>query len=186
MNTIRDNGALDNLLKLFKWQKNRPVRPDPVGEPEGEIDNPNEFDNHSSLVAVAKDGMNQLALHYPGHLWAIQINERGRMFNIFNHALHDQWGYTIRASEVVHQETRRAFIKAGGEILERFGLSRGRFKLHEYAALKKDPRGRCVPVHLSDLEIDAAKKEIRKRKIAEAIAAGRVADLNGQTIVGVK
>ena len=172
-----------SMFPTLKW--NRPIRPDGVGEAEGEVDHPDEFDAHSSLRIVAKEGMNLLQLHYPGHLWAIQINVFGRMFNIFNHALHDMWGYTIRADEVEHEPTRRRFVTAGGELLERFGLRRGRFNIDEYARLRKDIRGRCIPI-LNDLEHAAAKKELRKRAIVEAIEQGNtIVDSRGRTLVHV-
>lgn len=157
-----------DAIPMIKWNPNR----DSAAEPEGEIDNPNDFKNHSSLVNVAKIGMKLLHTHYPDWPWGLQINEFGRVIHIFNLALHDTWGYTIRADEVEHLRTLRMFIRAGGEILERFGLRAGRFDLSTYAAVKKDPRGRCIPVYLSDLEIAAAKKEIRKRALAEAVEKG--------------
>jgi hypothetical protein len=156
----------------LKW--NRPVRPDgPAGEPEGEISNPDQFDNHASLVILAKDGMAMLNKHFPDHMWAIQINERGHVLNVFNHALHDQWGYVLRTVEVEHDPTRKCFLRAGGEILERFGMPRGKFDLHIYAALKKDVRGCCLPI-LNDLERADAKKALRKRAITEAVQAGNL------------
>lgn len=170
----------------LKWNPTRPARPDPEGAPEGEIVNPNDFLEHSSLVVVAKDGAETLNQHFPGHLWAIQINAKGRVFHVFNHALHDQWGYLIRADEVIHQGSiRRVFLKAGGEILERFGLKRGRLDPMAYAALPKDLKGRCIPI-INDLEIAAAKKEMRKRRIVEAIKAGMIhQDSSGRVLVAV-
>lgn len=169
---------------------NQPVngsRRDPDGEPEGEIFNPDKFDNHSSLKLVAKEGMNVLTTHYPGHMWAIQINQFGRVLHVFNHALHDQWGYLIHLSEVEHLPTRKVFLHAGGIILERFGLKPGKFDINEYAKLKKDPKGRCVVVYLSDLECDSAKKALKKRALDEAIIAGNtLVDSTGRVLVAVQ
>jgi hypothetical protein len=166
----------------LKW--NRPASHyDPAGEPEGEIDNPEDFQNHASLIILAKDGMDMLQKHYPGHLWAVQINECGHVLYVFNHALHSRWGYVLRTVEVEHDPSRRCFLRAGGEILERFGMPRGRFDVHIYAALKKDVLGQCIPV-LSDKETADAKKYLRKRAIDDAIAAGEVfTDHLGRTLV---
>jgi len=167
----------------LKW--NRSPRPDGVGEPEGEIHNPNDFDNHASLVIVAKEGMKYLTMSYPGHMWAIQINEFGRMFNIFNHCFHSVWGYTIRADEVEHDITRMRFITAGGELLERFGHPRGKFDVDVWARLPKDVRGDTIPI-INDLEHAAARKELKKRRIAEAIASGNAfVDSQGRTLVRI-
>jgi hypothetical protein len=169
----------------LKW--NAPVRPDgPAGEPEGLIFHPDMFDNHASLVILAKDVMDLLHRHYPGHAWAVQINEFGRMLNIFNTLLHPVWGYTIRASDIMDDPRREKAVLAGGEILERFGLKRGMLDMEAYNALPKDPRGNCFPI-LSGLETAAAKKELRKRALDEAIDAGRTfIDEQGRVIVGVK
>lgn len=168
---------------MLRWNPN--PNPDALAEPQGEISHPEEFQNHASLKIVAKDGMRILQKHYPGHMWAIQINERGRMFNVFNHALHDVWGYTIRADEVEHDPKRRKFLVAGGEILERFCLRPGKFDVHAYAALPKDIKGRCIPI-IDDLEHQAARKEIRKRKLVAALEAQQyITDSNGRILVAV-
>lgn len=143
------------------------------GEPEGEIDHPDEFDAHSSLSIIAKQGMRLLHRNFPGHFWVIQINVKGRMFNVFNHALHDNWGYTIRASDLERSSINKIFIRAGGEILERFGMNAGRFNLDNYAKLQKDSKGRCIPVHLIDLNTPEAKKELKKQKLNAAISRGQ-------------
>jgi hypothetical protein len=181
-----NQGTIMSLTTTLKW--NNP-RPDPAGEPEGEITHPDMFDNHASLVIVAKEGMKFLVQAYPGHMWAIQINERGRMFNIFNHHFHDIWGYTIRADEVEHDITRRRFITAGGELLERFGHPRGHLDLDLWATLPKDAKGNCLPI-LSDLEHAAARKVLRKRtldeKIDRALREGRsFVDAQGRTLVSI-
>ena len=167
----------------LKW--NTTTRPDPEGAPEGAISDPRDFLEHSSLITVAKDGAAVLDKHFPGWLWAIQINAKGRVFHVFNHALHDQWGYLIRADEVEHGETRSVFLRAGGEILERFGLPRRGMDPQRLALLPRDLKGRCIPI-INDLIHAAAKKEMKKRKIAEALGAGHyIQDVNGRVIVAI-
>lgn len=161
------------------------INPDPLGEPEGEILDPKEFKNHSSLVTCAAEGGKALQKHYPGWAWAIQINQFGRMINVYNHALHKGWGYAIRADEIEHGNAYRAFVRAGGEILERFGLPRCPFNMESYMALPRDFTGQCIPI-LNDLDSPAAKKELRKRKLNEAITAGRIyTDSVGRVLVNV-
>jgi hypothetical protein len=175
-----------NLPTALKWN---PQPDGPVGEPEGHITHPDNFLNHPSLVMVAKEGMKFLVQAYPGHMWAIQINQRGRMFNIFNHCFHDIWGYTIRADEVEHDITRRRFITAGGELLERFGHPRGHFDVDLWAAMRKDAKGNCLPI-LSDLEHAAARKVLKKRALDEKIDRAMregcfIVDAQGRTLVNV-
>lgn len=170
----------------LKWNTTQVNANDPDGEPEGEVSNPNDIVNHSSLTVVAKQGMRILQTHFPGHLWALQINQFGRVINVFNHALHDEWGYLIKLDEVEHRRTvGQMFLEAGGQILERFGLKPGRFDIAEYVKLKKDAKGRCLVVYLSDLECAAAKKLIQKRKLDQAILDGRYTEHNGRVLVAV-
>jgi len=95
------------------------------------------------------------------------------------------WGYTIRADEVEHDITRMRFITAGGELLERFGHPRGKFDVDVWARLPKDVRGDTIPI-INDLEHAAARKELKKRRIAEAIASGNAfVDSQGRTLVRI-
>lgn len=168
----------------MKWNSTALSRVDPTAEPEGEIFDPEKFDAHASLKLLAKDGMDVLQRKYPGWQWGLQINVRGRMVNVFNLTLHDTWGYTIRASEVEHDPTRHQFLVAGGEILERFGFPRGGIDWNRVAMMKRDARGRGIPI-LNDLEHAAARKELRKRKLDEALRLGHYMLVDGRVVVGV-
>lgn len=171
----------------LKWNTTKQENPlrDTGGSPEGEITDPNDFVEHSSLVVAAKEGANALNSKYPGWLWAIQINAKGRVFHLFNHALHDQWGYLLHADDLEHGNARKAFIKAGGEILERFGLPRAGMNPQRLAAVPRDLRGRAIPI-IDDLRHAAARKEMQKRKLIKAIEQGHVIQgADGSVLVGV-
>lgn len=157
---------------MLKWNP-RPQLRDKHAEPEGEIAHPEMFHNHASLKIMAKDAMAVLHKHYPGWTWAIQINQFGGMMNVFCAELHDTWAYSLRICDFEHDPTRHVFIVAGGEILERFGFKAGAIDYARLALMPRDPRGRGIPI-LSDLEHASAKRAKKKRKIAEAIKAGRV------------
>lgn len=157
---------------MLKWNA-RPKHRDTIAEPEGDISNPEDFDTKAGLKNLAKDGMAVLQKHYPGWTWAIQINQFGRMMNIFCVELHDTWAYTIRISEIEHDPTRHAFLIAGGEILERFGFERKGIDYNKLALMRRDLRGRGIP-ELTDLEHAAAKKARKIKKVNEAISAGRI------------
>lgn len=85
--------------------------------------------------------------NFPDWPWAIEPDQNGGIINVFNLALHDQWGFTIRTEEIQNDPKRRLAYRAGREILELFGLeARGR-KRQENAlmALKRDRNGQAVP-----------------------------------------
>lgn len=149
------------------------INPDPVGEPEGEVSHPDQIQARALLVNLARDGMALLHKHYPGWQWAIQINQKGGMMNVFNLHLHDTWGFAIRIIEAERDPGRNIFTKAGGDILERFGMPRGGISFKHLLEMKRDLRGRGIP-QLSDLEHASAKRMRRHVAINDAISAGRV------------
>lgn len=149
------------------------INPDSAGEPEGEVDHPDKIQARGLLVNLARDGMALLHKHYPGWQWAIQINQFGGMMNVFNLHLHDTWGYAIRIIEAERDPSRNIFVKAGGEILERFKMPRAGISMSRLMAMKRDHRGRGVP-HLSDLEHASAQRMRRQKRISEALMSGRV------------
>lgn len=88
-----------------------------------------------SDMLLAKNAADGLDRHYPGHLWAVDVN--GGVLNIRNLMLSADMGWRIKVPKVYSaSELHQRVIRAGGEILERFGLSRGRLREAEYAGLK--------------------------------------------------
>lgn len=183
----------------MKWN-NQPARynisagkqRDAEGSVEGTIDHPDQFSAHSSLVTMAKEGMVKLRQLYPGWNWAIQINEKGHVMHVFNLMLHDTWGYLIRHVEFEHEPSRDVFMRAGGEILERFGQKRGRFDYGRYMAWPRDLRGKLVPL-LQGTRDAGSIKEMKKRdlndRIAKAARDGTLhthVDANGRVCVGLQ
>ena len=169
---------------MLKWTTGGNVR-DRLGEPEGEIEHPSQFRNHASLVIFAKDGMAILQRNYPGWRWAIQLNEFGGVIHVFNHLLHDTWGYLIRTKDFQNQSSRKVFMHAGGELLARFGMPRGRFDYATWKAAPREPKGWLLPCHIDDLRDARSKREVLRQKIARALKEGRSAQYDGRIVVGV-
>jgi hypothetical protein len=78
--------------------------------------------------ALACELSQLLADHYPGHLWRIGVNSEGKVIDIFNQRVSNDYGWRIRFYEAyTHDDLRKEIIRAGGEILERGGLPRGKY-----------------------------------------------------------
>ncbi|MDH3981292.1 MAG: hypothetical protein OES84_00150 [Kiritimatiellaceae bacterium] len=79
---------------------------------------------------LAKECADKLHAHYPGHLWAVNVNSEltGGVVNIFNFAISSRYGYVLHLTTVEADPTRKCVIKAGGEILERAHMARGKSK----------------------------------------------------------
>ncbi len=87
------------------------------------------------------------ALHtaYPGHLWGVTCDGRAGFADVRNLALSGNWGYRIRLAAMYSaSQFKKDVLKAGGEILERYRLSRGRARDAEIGDLKIDFAGRVV------------------------------------------
>lgn len=157
---------------------------DPVGEPEGMSSDPNALLLSAATSVLMKDVIHVLSLAYLGFRWAIQPDERGRVFNLFCLDFSSRYGYVIRYADVQSDPARRAAIRAGGEILARFGY-RGRvYSPQRIAEVTRKPNGEAVP----DLS-DARSKRVRDRNAIErAYYRGKLyaSRIGERLLVGVK
>lgn len=97
----------------------------------------------ASDMLLAKNMAELLHKHYPGHLWAVTC-ENG-LATVRNMYLSGQWGFVIKISEQYSISAfDRMVVKAGGELLERYNLSRGKFKDSEYHDIKTDHAGNLL------------------------------------------
>lgn len=74
---------------------------------------------------LAKNASELLNKHYPGYLWAVNVNseEKGGVMIIKNFSISYRYGYTLHIAKL--DAKLRKVIKAGGEILERASMARG-------------------------------------------------------------
>lgn len=97
----------------------------------------------ASDMLLAKNMAELLHKHYPGHLWAVTC-ENG-IATVRNMYLSGQWGFVIKVGEQYSISAfDKAIVRAGGELLERYRLSRGTFKDAEYHDIKTDYAGNLM------------------------------------------
>lgn len=87
------------------------------------------------------------ALHeaYPGHLWAVTCEGEKGIATVRNLALAGSYGFVLHLANFYSgSELKRAAIMAGGEVLERYKVSRGRACADEIASLPTDFAGRIL------------------------------------------
>jgi len=94
--------------------------------------------------AIAKEIAECLNTHYPGHAWGVQADVEQGVVKVFNLRLSGQWGFLLHIDDLQQDPSMRITIKAGGELLERYNLSRGGLKEHEYQGIKFDFKGDAV------------------------------------------
>jgi len=101
---------------------------------------------------LATDISRKLDQHYPGHLWAVNVDSIGGVVTIKNFAVSFTHGYLVKIKEVQDDPTRKACIMGAGEILERAHMRVGKARPGEKArkiddiAAKYQPRadGRII------------------------------------------
>jgi hypothetical protein len=76
-------------------------------------------------MALAKQVAEGLLKHYPGYLWA--VNVRDGVISVKNLNLSGTWGFIIKLGTVFsYTDLEKRVRTAGGEILERYRVSRER------------------------------------------------------------
>lgn len=90
----------------------------------------------SRKMTIAKHVGDLLQKHYCGHAWHAEVvmDRRGGMVKVrLNGIMPANRWYAInfRHSETLHS-LEKAVVKAGGELLERYGIRRGNFNLDDW------------------------------------------------------
>lgn len=84
------------------------------------------------------------ALHeaYPGQRWAITCDSETGIITIRNLWLSGTWGYLMKIKEIYSaSQLRHDVLVAGGEVMERFNMMRGRFDESRYHQMKTNFAG---------------------------------------------
>lgn len=124
------------------------------------------------LAILTKDTADKLEKQYPGWLWSINPDENAGVMYIYSLRLSGEYGYTLKIGDIQNDETRAFAMRAGGEILERFGCPRKRYR-HRYLAHKlQDIRGNFMP-DLQDHSTKAQKQD-RDRRTTMAVNEGKI------------
>jgi hypothetical protein len=99
----------------------------------------------ASDMILAKEIADALNTHYHGHLWGVQVSGETGMADIFLVSVSGNMGYRLKLKNIFSaSDFKRDVIRAGGEILERYRMTRGRFNEAEYSQLKTNFAGDFV------------------------------------------
>src|SRR3990172_536913 len=89
------------------------------------------FDGHTydgNDELLAKRCADMLNIHYPGYLWAVNVNSEwnGGVVIIKNYSISYKYGYTLHIAKL--DAKLKKVLMAGGEILERARMARSQHK----------------------------------------------------------
>lgn len=97
-------------------------------------------EGNATEMLQSKNIAEYLHKHYPGHLWAVQVFEG--IVTIKNLALSGSEGYILHQDKM--DNDGKDVIRAGGEILERFRLNRGKVVENQFMDLKRNFKGEII------------------------------------------
>lgn len=78
---------------------------------------------------------------YPRHGWSVEVDSNQGIVKIFNRHMSPIQGYLLKLKDLNVADAERQIVRIGGEILERFGLSRVRFEADKIRQIQKDTMG---------------------------------------------
>ncbi len=78
---------------------------------------------------------------YPGHGWEVHVDLKNKICNIFNRHMSPTHGYRWKTEEIRLPSLTADVVRIGGEILERFGLSRERFEGDKIREIQHNTQG---------------------------------------------
>lgn len=96
-------------------------------------------------MALSKQIAEALHKHYPNQLWGVNVEARTGLITIRNLYLAGNWGYVLKMGAIYSASAlEKDAIRAGGEILERFRMSRGAFDADKWSGAPVDFAGRLL------------------------------------------
>ena len=93
---------------------------------------------------ISKHVAETLDKHYPGHAWAVMANIETGIVTIRNLKLSSKMGFILKMDDLATDPTMRLVVKAGGEFLERFNISRGMANDETYNDINYDFKGEAI------------------------------------------
>ena len=99
-------------------------------------------DLNANDYVMAMEMANTLHTHYPGHLWAVTCEGEKGIATVRNLGLSGQWGFVLKLVDLsTASDWKKKVVRAGGELLERYRLRRGRLDADEYGQLNTNFAG---------------------------------------------
>lgn len=108
---------------------------------------PQDREFKSKDLILAQSIGSELVKHYPGHGWEVECDIRNGVAKIFNRYTSSIYGYLLHLKLLSAATFSADIMRVGGNLLESFGVSRGKFNQDEITDLKRDEKG-CAKVDL--------------------------------------
>jgi hypothetical protein len=159
-------------LRAAKKSRGGPIQVrDAGGEPEGYTTSAADLKCRASTVVIVKRVGDILESNFPGWAWVIAPDERGGIITIRSMRLDARYGYLLHIARIQDDPQLSAVLRAGGEILERAGMPRGRYTHEAWAAAKRNMG--LVAYDVSDKNA-AFRRRYRDEAFSAAVKSGKL------------
>lgn len=97
-------------------------------------------------LEIAQRVAEVLDKHYPGHLWAVNVDIENGIATIYNLRLSGNWGFVLHLKQLLvnQKQADTLVMRSGGELLERYHLRRGKYDINQYSQMHEDTAGKLV------------------------------------------
>ena len=92
----------------------------------------------------SKEVADKLLKKYPGHAWGVQVSNRTGVVDIQLMSSELPHGFRLKLTDIHSDPSLHQVMRAGGELLERAGMTRGAFRDDEFHNAKRDSLGNIL------------------------------------------
>lgn len=96
----------------------------------------------AGLRILIHNVMLKLCKNFPGYDWLVSADDKSGMIDIYLPEMGGNYAYSLHIAKL-DTKLKKVF-RAGGEILERHGLSRNKMKVDDMAILERDFKGIAI------------------------------------------
>jgi len=107
-------------------------------------DTPDEAQTAAASDRVCREIGAILQQHYPGRVWHVHTSVAGGVAQIQCPSISSLYGYTLHIHNKTNDQMRSGAVKAGGQLLEMFKLSRDQGAKGGEELLQRDARGEAI------------------------------------------
>ncbi len=136
------------------------------------IIDPGALDVSGMLANLTKRCGAALEAKYPGWMWLLNPDEEAGVMYFYSLRLSGEWGYTVKIADLQkRKQPEKLAIMAGGEILERYNIRRGKYDRELLQGKITDLRGNYIP-DITD-RLSKQQKKQRDKDFTKAVQEGK-------------
>ena len=94
-------------------------------------------------LSAAKGIAEELERRYPGWAWMVEVDVEQGILKVWSLRIPGRWGFLLHLSKL--DPEGKAVMRAGGELLERYNMRRGKHQAGATLGTERDAQGRMVP-----------------------------------------